>query len=135
MFEQYKLYVEMTDRVSQRRMTANNFFTTINTGLAGLAAFINNGKIAEVIFVSLVGCVISITWILTLISYRQLNSGKFYVISKMEKCLPYAPYAEEWEKLGKGKDLFKYYSISWGEMVVPLIFVVVYLMIGVYSCI
>ncbi len=31
LFEQYKLYVEMADRVSERRSTANNFFLAANT--------------------------------------------------------------------------------------------------------
>ena len=32
-FEQYKLYVEMADRVSARRSLANTFFLTLNTAL------------------------------------------------------------------------------------------------------
>ena len=31
LLEQYKLYVEMTDRISQRRMNANTFFISVNT--------------------------------------------------------------------------------------------------------
>ncbi|MEO0973262.1 MAG: hypothetical protein AAFX85_09215, partial [Pseudomonadota bacterium] len=33
MLEQYKLYVEMTDRISQRRGAANTFFLTLNTAV------------------------------------------------------------------------------------------------------
>ena len=33
--EQYKLYVEMADRISARRSTANTFFLTLNTLLVG----------------------------------------------------------------------------------------------------
>ena len=31
--DMYKLYVEMTDRISQRRSSANNWFITLNTAL------------------------------------------------------------------------------------------------------
>ena len=35
---QYELYVEMADRVSARRATANAFFVTLNTGVFALLA-------------------------------------------------------------------------------------------------
>ena len=33
LFEQYKLYVDMADRVSSRRMLANSFFVGVHTAL------------------------------------------------------------------------------------------------------
>lgn len=36
LFEQYKLYVEMADKISARRQTANTFFLTINTAAVAL---------------------------------------------------------------------------------------------------
>ena len=36
--EQYKLYVEMADRISARRATANTFFLTVNTVVVGAVA-------------------------------------------------------------------------------------------------
>lgn len=33
LFEQYKLYVEMADRISARRMLANSFFVGVHTAL------------------------------------------------------------------------------------------------------
>jgi hypothetical protein len=51
--EQYKLYVEMADRLSARRALANTFFLTVNTAvLIGLAS-----KILNVIEFSLIGLV------------------------------------------------------------------------------
>lgn len=40
LFEQYKNFVEMADRVSARRNLANTFFLTLNTFLIGAAGFI-----------------------------------------------------------------------------------------------
>ena len=34
--EQYKLYVEMADRISSRRQNANSFFLSINTAIVAL---------------------------------------------------------------------------------------------------
>ena len=36
--EQYKLYVEMADRISARRGLTNTFFLTLNTTVVGLVA-------------------------------------------------------------------------------------------------
>ena len=38
LFEQYKLYVEMADRVSARRMLSNSFFVSVHTAL--ITAFV-----------------------------------------------------------------------------------------------
>jgi hypothetical protein len=43
LFDQYKLAVEMADRVSARRMQANTFFLAVNTGL--LTVFANLAKV------------------------------------------------------------------------------------------
>lgn len=40
LFDQYKLYVEMTDRISQRRVLSNTFFLTANTGLLSVMSFV-----------------------------------------------------------------------------------------------
>ena len=44
MFEQYKLYVEMADRISQRRMNANTFFISVNTLLCAVTSFLNDAS-------------------------------------------------------------------------------------------
>ena len=36
LLEQYKLYLEMADRISSRRQSANSFFLSLNTALVAL---------------------------------------------------------------------------------------------------
>src|SRR5437763_3810307 len=43
-FEQYKLYLELTDRLSQRRQTVNSFFVTLNTAVVTFLAYANVQK-------------------------------------------------------------------------------------------
>src|SRR3989442_10768421 len=38
--EQYKLYVEMADRISARRQTANEFFLSVNTAIVALLGYL-----------------------------------------------------------------------------------------------
>ena len=41
--EQYKLFVESTNQISNRRLSANSFFLTINTAIIGLTGYIHLG--------------------------------------------------------------------------------------------
>lgn len=94
LFDQYKLAVEMADRVSARRMQANTFFLAINTGLLTIFANLVKDKIITgfsgtlPIIALLVLCFV---WWRIVRSYRQLNSGKYAVILEMEDLLPAAP--------------------------------------------
>ena len=107
--EQYKLYVEMTDRVSQRRERSNQFFITLLAGpaiLAVLARFWLDGEndsgafLPAVLLASgLLGMALSTTWFASIRSYRHLNNARFRVISEMEKRLPFGSYSYEWDLL------------------------------------
>lgn len=131
--EQYKLYVEMADRISQRRSVANSFFLTLQTGLFGLTASLagisfggGQNEVASLI-VALFGLPFAYVWWRILESYRQLNSGKYQVVHDLEALLPAAPYDDEWDKLGRGKDRKKYTQLTRVEGWVPLVFALGYL--------
>ena len=132
LFDQYKLAVEMADRVSARRMQANTFFLTINTGLLTVFANLVKDKLitgfsgALPIIALLVFCFV---WWRIVRSYRQLNSGKYAVILEMEKLFPAAPYAAEWVALGKGKDAKRYLPLTHVENWVPRLFGSLYLLL------
>ena len=42
LLEQYKLYVEMADRVSQRRLTTNSYFLSINSAILAFVGYITS---------------------------------------------------------------------------------------------
>lgn len=131
--EQYKLYVEFADRISQRRADANTFFLTINTLIVTGLGLLNNSVGRYSIVIAILGSVLSITWYFILKSYRMLNSGKFKVIHEIEEQLPMALYKHEWEILGGGKDKTKYWPISHIEKIVPLVFVLAYITLAVIT--
>jgi len=132
LFDQYKLAVEMADRVSARRMQANTFFLAINTGLLTVFANLVKDEIITgfsgtlPIIALLVLCFV---WWRIVRSYRQLNSGKYAVILEMENLLPAAPYAAEWVALGEGKDPKRYLPLTHVENWVPRLFGVLYLLL------
>lgn len=130
LLEQYKLYVEMADRISQRRQSTNNYFLTINTFLLSFFAFFHNvssNKSVLVCLISMAGITLCYVWYRLIISYKGLNSGKFKVIHEMEKLLGYAPYDIEWEKLGRGKNKKLYLPFTNIEPYIPGIFGALYL--------
>jgi hypothetical protein len=89
--ELYKLAVEMADRVSARRATANSFFLAIN---AGLAALVGSQDLRW--YVAAAGIVFAVAWWGLLKAYRDLNGAKFEVINAMEARLPAQLFSEEW---------------------------------------
>ena len=136
--ELYKLAVEMADRVSARRGTANGFFLTLHAGLIAVIGFVRptqtSGKKQHIdtfgpIYVAVGGLVLAAAWWLTLKSYRDLNRAKFTVINKMETGLPAQPFNDEWASL-KGDAVKKwrprYAELGTIERVVPLIFAAIY---------
>lgn len=130
--EQYKLYVEMADRISARRGAANTFFLTLNTAVfAAIGVFWEHRPSAETAWLGfpLVALLVQCSnWFWILRSYRQLNSAKFAVVGHLEARLPALPYSDaEWAALAEGKDPAVYWPLSKVEAIVPLLFATTYI--------
>lgn len=99
LFEQYKLYVEMADHVSERRDKTNRFYLSIITGIISLVSIVFSltGEHESFIILILICCiVISWNWYQNILSYKRLNSGKFDVINHIEKKLSAKGFTVEW---------------------------------------
>jgi hypothetical protein len=128
-FEQYKLCVEMADRVSARRNLANTFFLTLHSGLfAFLGAWLSGDHHDRVPVVLLLAALVVLlgmcaTWWFTVRSYHQLNKGKFAVIGALEERLPARAFvAAEWRALAEGQDWRVYLPLNHVERWIPLLF-------------
>lgn len=136
LFEQYKLYIESIEKISDRRQVANSYFITINTALISLVGVLCQFKIIEHAFwmkllIATMGVVIcAIFWFL-IRSYKQLNTGKFKVLHEIERRLPLTLYQYEWEILGEGLNKTKYYPFSHIELLIPWVFGILYVIIGI----
>ena len=126
--EQYKLMVEMADRVSQRRQAANSFYLSINTILVGGSAYFGGGTspLKTALLVSLAGVLVCRYWSRSILSYKTLNTAKFGVINDMERKLVEQPFTEEWAKLDPDGDGKKHNSFYETEKFVPRVFVGIY---------
>lgn len=134
LFEQYKLYIEGADKISDRRQAANNYFITINTllisfvGVATTSNTIPVNKVWQVLILS-VGIIICYIWYKIINSYKQLNTGKFHLIHEIEGYLPLNIYKHEWAVLKEGKDKKAYNPFSHIELHIPKIFSLVYILL------
>ena len=137
LLEQYKLYVEMADRISERRLQTNKFYISLLTGLSTLLSIFISVKTfnQNVIFIiiSLLGITLCILWHTNIWSYRQLNSGKFKVIHEMEHYLPFPCYEKEWKLLEGGKEKNMYLQLTKVERYIPLILAVPYFFLFFYT--
>lgn len=137
LFEQYKLYIESVEKISEKRQHANNYFITINTALISVIGLSFQIKFFEnvvwiKVLLALLGIIICLVFGYLLRSYKQLNTAKFVVIHEIEETLPLSLYKYEWEILGKGKDYKKYYPFSHIELLIPWIFGCLYTILGIY---
>ena len=117
-FEQYKLYVEMADRVSQRRDQSSRFYATLFSALAAILVLAARFNLSDdtwglvFLITGLVGAVLACIWYMNIHSYRTLNSAKFQIINKMEKQLPFQGYTKEWELLRPTDSPRKYLQLT-----------------------
>ena len=139
LMEQYKLYVEMADRVSQRREQSNRFYVTLVAAIVALLILAARLGVADgawpVLFLlsGLFGMALSVVWYGNIRSYRELNTAKFAIINELEKQLPTAGYADEWELLRPKEGPPKYFQLSRIEQFVPVLFALLFAALFAYS--
>jgi hypothetical protein len=134
--ELYKLAVEMADRVSARRGTANAYFLSVQTAFVALVGFgfqeLAKSPWWAPLAVALAGITLSATWWLQLRSYRELNTAKFKGINKIEERLEVKIFSDEWEALARDPVVGwrrRYAELGASERVVPVVFVAAHLLL------
>ncbi|MGH7581637.1 MAG: RipA family octameric membrane protein [Gemmatimonadales bacterium] len=127
LFDQYKLYVQSAEQISERRVAANNYLLTVNAFLVTLYSFLAASRYKSwwTVLVPVAGILISWTWHSIITSYRDLNTVKFAVIHELEAQMPAAVYAYEWSKAEEGHGK-AYHPLSHLERWIPIIFTVLY---------
>jgi hypothetical protein len=137
--EIYKMYVEMADKISERRQSANSFFLTLNSAIVALVGYVNLSQGSTPTpssffwLVAISGMVLSFLWYRLIRSYKDINSGKFKVIHVIEQQLPLRPYDAEWTALGRGEDPKLYLPFTHIEIYVPWVFFLIHLFVFIRS--
>lgn len=136
--EQYKICVEMADRISSRRAKVNSFFLAVNTGIVTLIGYVHVGSGSNETgtlywLTGVAGIVLCYMWYQLIMSYRQLNDWKFHVINELERRLPARPYCTEWEEIVQAGQAKRYKPFTYIEVGVPWVFLSIHMFVVLYS--
>jgi hypothetical protein len=132
LLDQYRLYVEMADRISQRRTAANTYFLSVNSAILAFVGYLTTSSSPEYMWLlALAGCMLTLFWYNVVVSYRNLNSAKWRVVQDIEKRLPISPYDAEWDAVQRGTNPNLYRPISHIEAWVPWVFLLLHLIVFV----
>lgn len=82
--EQYKIFVESADKISDKRINQNNIYITIELALLSYLSAVKIEKLYIYIFCSM-GLFIAILWFLTIDNYSKRNKVKYQIINEYEK--------------------------------------------------
>ena len=138
LLEQYKICVEMADRISARRSRVNSFFLTVNTAIIALIGYVNLGAGNEqpstlYCLTGLAGVVLCYMWYRLIISYRQLNDWKYNVVNELETQLPARPYYVEWKAIVRAGRDKRYKPFTYIEVGVPWVFLSIHAFTILYA--
>lgn len=138
LLDQYKMFQKSSEDLVSRRQSVSSFYITVNSALIaivgvliGLVSFPSN--IIIILFMSLTGIILDVSWIRILEAYGTLNSAKMKVIKLLEKQLPAILYEAEWHVMSDKLNNKKYVSFTNSEKRIPIIFSCVYGLIIVAS--
>jgi hypothetical protein len=140
-FELYKIMVASSEALVARRQAVNTFFLTINgLLLTAIGLFVRGGghlrlHSVGVLILAIAGFVICFAWRSLIISFGQLNTGKFKVIIEMEGLLAASVFAAEWEALEHGTNPKVYRTFTSREIYVPILLALLYVLAAVLSAI
>ena len=134
--EQYKLYVELTDRAQQRRIAASSsdILLVVNTLIAATAAAGNTGSLVGLdgfptLVVGLTGLLVCLAWAQRIDSYRSLLAARFQVLNEIEKMLPLPLHASEWKLLATARPYSSYLPRINLEVLMPRLFAVLHVVL------
>lgn len=123
--EQWKFYGQTTLNVSNRRLKNNRFYLRLLIallGIAGLGTKLGYVTPVGLLVIGVVGLPFCVLWSFHILSYKQLNSGKYRVMWEMADELPFDPFKREWTKLKEGNEPHAYIKHTTVEVWWPRVF-------------
>jgi hypothetical protein len=137
----YKMMVDSSEQLIERRQKMNAFFITAMGALLALAGALTKFGTVQSPTVSFVvmaafgviGLLLCNSWSNLIDNYGKLNAAKYRVILKLEKSLSAQMFSAEWAALGKGRRPQKYKSFTSTENLVPLWFAALILVLVLFA--
>lgn len=123
LLEQWAKCVEMANSSSDKRISSNNAFLTIEAALLAVTSFTGEW---QNILLAIIGIVVSVFWLISIGSYKMLNTVKYEIINELEQNLAASPFAEEWNRLKQKRN---YSLLTTTEKMLPVVFIVLFAVI------
>jgi hypothetical protein len=135
LIEQYKIYVEMADRVSARRSVAHTFFLTFHAIIISvLGLTLNNNhninNLGMLAFPLLGLLVLCYAWWRLVQYFRRVSRAKSNVIAELETRLPTRSFWSA-ERKAMSRDN-PYNPLKRMEVTLPFVFAFIYILIYIY---
>lgn len=116
-FEKYKIFIESAEKNSEKRISQNNIYLTIN--LAFLSYILTQSfELIICVIANLIGIFICIFWFLTIGNYAKRNKVKFEIINASSYG---SLYEEEYKRIAVLT------SLSCFEQLTAIIFGILYI--------
>lgn len=141
LFKQYEIFVELADRVSERRINSTTtYYALINTLLVSSFAFLTvikpdhsaNGIV--MIVIAIAGFLFTLSLSNTIKAFRIQNAARYRVIHQMESHFSFQPFESEWNELRQNSR--RYGPMIDYEKIVSSGFILIYIFLlvsGIYS--
>jgi hypothetical protein len=145
-FEEYKLLIDRTEKLSERRQTASQIYLTVNTVIFGAFAFFlkdsglhNQPLLWGIIPLTVVGIIICVIWLNIMIRLEKVLGWQYKYLREMETRMPDSEqlFTKESAALYTQDKKPKKFSFSLLEAWLPSILIAVYTLclIGIYIAI
>ena len=126
-------FTEQANEITSKRQTLNSIYLTLEAGLIGFSvAYL---KLIG-LFLSIAGLLLCAVWILSIVSFKKLNSAKFEIIVMLEEKIDAGinPYQLEWD-IAKQKKYIRFTTLELiTAILVGLIFVAIVILSIISLC-
>jgi len=138
-FEEYKLFAEDAQKLSERRQSTSQTCVTVNAAIFAVLALLIKDigfrgwtLVLTAVPLFLTGVLLCIIWQKIILQHQVLIGWRYDQLREMEKVMAgsYQMYTKEWEDFFKPRQ-GKEFSFSLLEIWLPRLFLILYLIYGI----
>jgi hypothetical protein len=139
-FEEYKLFAEDAQKLSERRQNTSKTYVTVNAAIFAVLALLIKDVgfrgwtlVLTALPLFLTGVLTSIVWQKIIIQHKMLIGWRYDQLKEMEKVIAgsYQMYTKEWEDFFKPRQGKERFSFSLLEIWLPRLFLALYFIYGI----
>ncbi len=127
MLEQYKMFLESTEKHVDRRQQLTATYMAVVTALIPVIIFMLSSEnpimVISTVIISIIDILLSVSWLKMISAYGKVSSSKYEILQQIEKKLPLSILLAEWTHLSAKEQ--NYVSFTKREQAFPSILICV----------